>query len=94
MLTATFRTKIKRITYVAMCDSCEQIRINGVICHERGCPDAWKDETRECRWCGSDFRPDNRYERYCSPCCAAAYENRPCECESCQRSAAMTDDES
>ena len=29
-----------------ICDSCEVLVINNVICHETGCPDAWKDETR------------------------------------------------
>ena len=35
-----------------MCQSCEVLNINGVNCHEIGCPDAWKDYTRECKECG------------------------------------------
>ena len=44
-----------------MCDSCEAAMINGVLCHETGCPDAWKDETRECEWCGKKFKPVERH---------------------------------
>ena len=25
------------------CDGCSPSSVNGVICHEHGCPDAWKD---------------------------------------------------
>jgi hypothetical protein len=56
-----------------MCDSCEALIINGVLCHERGCPDAWKDEIRECPWCGTHFVPESQYERYCSYSCFRAY---------------------
>ena len=34
-----------------MCDSCEVLNINGVNCHEHGCPDAWKDYKTECYEC-------------------------------------------
>jgi hypothetical protein len=60
-----------------MCQSCEQLRINGVVCHESGCPDAWRDETRECRWCGSRFRPEYRNQRECTDGCYAAYRGLP-----------------
>lgn len=26
------------------CNSCSPCRINGVLCHETGCPDAWRDD--------------------------------------------------
>ena len=26
-----------------MCQQCETVHINGVKCHEQGCPDAWMD---------------------------------------------------
>ena len=29
------------------CDGCAIININGVLCHERGCPDAWRDKEPE-----------------------------------------------
>ena len=35
------------------CASCEVLVINNVICHELGCPNAWKDETRECKCVGA-----------------------------------------
>lgn len=51
------------------CESCEVVCINGVRCHEYGCPAAWRDELRECLWCGQAFSPDNREQRYCSADC-------------------------
>jgi hypothetical protein len=50
------------------CDSCELIRINGVVCHEIGCPDKWKSETRECFECGFDFTPLTRWQSICPDC--------------------------
>lgn len=56
-----------------MCESCEAIMINGVYCHEQGCPDAWKDYKKECKWCGQEFQPDWKEQSCCSQECAAAY---------------------
>ena len=61
-------------TKKAKCESCQALMINGVLCHEHGCPDAWKDKLRECPWCGTDFRPEEREQRFCSPDCAQAYQ--------------------
>lgn len=69
----------------AVCESCQVARINGVLCHEHGCPDAWRTERRECRWCGSAFAPEQRWERECCECCAAAYRGGECSCELCQQ---------
>ena len=55
------------------CLSCEVLYINGVRCHEHGCPDAWKDEGRECLWCGSEFTPTHCDMRFCGIECAEAY---------------------
>ncbi len=61
------------------CDSCQLARINGVVCHETGCPDSWIDpETGEgyekpCWQCGFGFVPEsanqarNKY-RECYEC--------------------------
>ena len=57
------------------CDSCEVLVINNIICHETGCPDAWKDETRECKWCGCCFKPEERSQNFCDSDCAEAYHN-------------------
>ena len=56
-----------------VCDSCEAVHINGVLCHEHGCPDAWKDTKRECKWCGSAFIPDDRFQQFCDDSCYRAY---------------------
>lgn len=56
-----------------MCESCEVVRINGRVCHEQGCPDAWKDEKRECRWCGRMFKPENARDEFCDSLCRESY---------------------
>jgi hypothetical protein len=55
------------------CDGCSPSRINGVFCHEQGCPDAWRDYPRECAWCGCDFLPEDRHQSLCGPDCANSY---------------------
>ena len=42
--------------------------INKVLCHETGCPDSWRDYTRECFTCGCDFHPEERYQCNCQDC--------------------------
>lgn len=51
------------------CSSCNVSVINGVICHETGCHEAYRDETRECRWCGKMFKPEDKDQAYCSSDC-------------------------
>ncbi len=58
-----------------MCNSCEAVMINGVHCHEHGCPDAWKDKTRECKWCGSEFVPEDKNQQFCGDDCAESYHS-------------------
>lgn len=53
---------------VARCQSCNLARINGVLCHETGCPDAWRDRAATCFQCGYDFTPDTRFQRVCEDC--------------------------
>lgn len=55
------------------CDSCEALMINGVYCHEHGCPGAWRSERRKCVWCGAEFRPEEPHQHYCSKDCVNAY---------------------
>jgi hypothetical protein len=55
------------------CPDCEILYINGVRCHEHGCPSAWKDEDRECPWCGQYFRPTDPDQKYCSDECLEAH---------------------
>lgn len=52
---------------VSMCDSCEALTINGVYCHEHGCPKARADP-KECDECGRRFHPSHRFQRYCEEC--------------------------
>ena len=56
-----------------MCGSCEALMINGVLCHERGCPESWQDEVRECNECGCDFKPETKDQFFCSDDCCENY---------------------
>jgi len=60
-----------------MCDSCNVLNINGVNCHEIGCPDAWKDREIECKWCGQKFKPEDKYQICCDDSCYCAYSGYP-----------------
>ncbi len=56
------------------CDSCNLTfvswaGISGIV-HERGCPEAWRDEVCSCTWCGTDFKPEERGQAFCDPSCA------------------------
>ncbi len=55
------------------CQSCEVVSINGLYCHEHGCPDAWRDQILTCRSCGFAFHPKERGDTFCDQACAVAY---------------------
>ena len=63
----------RRIERRIVCHSCELVRINGLVCHETGCPDAWRDSNRECKECGTKFVPEERHQKFCEPECAMHY---------------------
>ena len=61
-----------------MCNSCVALVINGVYCHETGCPDSHLDskgnmKQKECKWCGSKFTPEEKGQDFCDESCAEAY---------------------
>lgn len=60
-------------TTTGRCDSCEVVRINGMRCHETGCPAAWRDDRRECEWCGQEFKPEHRGQVCCDDECQQSY---------------------
>jgi hypothetical protein len=62
-----------------MCKQCEAIVINGVLCHETGCPEAYKDQVRECKWCGQEFTPEEQRQEFCSEDCYRDYYNLPAD---------------
>ena len=55
------------------CPSCEAAVINGVYCHETGCPDNHLFVKRECKWCGSLFSPEENGQLFCDESCAESY---------------------
>ena len=73
MTITTTNTTTGKIERRVACHSCQLVRINGVVCHEAGCPDAWRDSTRECAWCGSDFVPEDRDQHTCDESCFGSY---------------------
>jgi len=56
-----------------LCDQCDALVINGVLCHEFECPNAWRGAVRQCAWCGQEFKPENKFQKCCSIECAEAY---------------------
>lgn len=56
-----------------MCKSCEVLYINGVKCHETGCPESYKDYSRECKWCGGGFTPIDNRDYFCDTDCEESY---------------------
>ena len=66
---------INRKEIKTMCNNCEAVTINGVYCHETGCPDAWMDYKRHCDWCDTEFKPEDRYQRFCDEGCAESYNS-------------------
>jgi hypothetical protein len=75
-----------------MCKSCEASTINGILCHETGCPDSWQDERRTCKWCGTTFKPENRYQDCCCHTCMIAFNNLDCNCLECNPEEESTTD--
>jgi hypothetical protein len=67
-----------------MCDQCQALRINGVLCHETGCPVAWKGHAVDCFVCGCEFVPEEKYDRTC-PDCRADLDAQADEREEAQR---------
>jgi len=63
-----------------MCSQCEAVTINGVLCHETGCP---APVETECSWCGAMFTPEQRGQRCCSHSCYVAYNGISCDCDEC-----------
>jgi len=55
------------------CDQCQAVSINGVYCHEIGCPNAWRDTPRECKWCGRMFWPQDKNQFFCDEECRDSY---------------------
>jgi hypothetical protein len=47
--------------------------VNGVFCHERGCPDAWRDQPGACKWCGAEFFSEYFGQEFCDEPCRCAY---------------------
>jgi len=55
------------------CDGCYLAMVNGVPCHEQGCPEAWRDSVRTCCWCGQEFSPSDESQVCCDVSCFKSY---------------------
>lgn len=69
---------------IATCESCQLLKINRVICHETGCPEAWRDEEAECRECGDGFEREEKHKDFCSEHCRTIYWGNECYCSACE----------
>lgn len=68
------------ISLACGCDGCSPSMVNGVLCHESGCPDAWRDRGVACFECGCDFFPSERGLRTCPDCCQERDTGGTLEC--------------
>lgn len=59
-----------------MCQSCEVLNINGMNCHEIGCPEAWRDYAIKCHECQKAFKPKEREQVCCTKRCKKIFEGR------------------
>ncbi len=50
------------------CDQCHCMLIQGVLCHEIGCPESWRDTVRDCHECGFEFIPEESDQYHCQSC--------------------------
>lgn len=60
------------------CPQCQILYINGLRCHETGCPLSHEGTTRECVECGRRFTPDQGFQHWCDDQCWRAYQGLPC----------------
>lgn len=58
-----------KIPLTITCSGCSPVAVNGKLCHESGCRDAWIDEDRACKNCGVDFDPAERESEFCCKSC-------------------------
>lgn len=67
------------------CESCNASMINGIFCHETGCPDAWKNHKYSCKNCGCDFTPESKDDSFvvCGHVCFVNYYGHECNCDEC-----------
>lgn len=60
------------------CDQCQVLSINGMACHETGCTNSWlhpvsdKPYKKDCKWCGEEFRPKEKFQTVCKRCAKEA----------------------
>ena len=50
------------------CDSCQMATIQGIPCHETGCPVDAEMRRNACGECGEQMETDGRNTRYCPSC--------------------------
>jgi len=59
-----------------MCNSCDALTINGVYCHETGCPNREIGTVKECKWCGTEFVVESLDNTlFCCIDCGDSYYN-------------------
>ena len=56
-----------------LCHSCEAVQVNGILVHEHGCPDRYRNESVPCFYCGFDYLAESldeyrNHTRMCPDC--------------------------
>ncbi|MFA5037535.1 MAG: hypothetical protein WC479_10220 [Candidatus Izemoplasmatales bacterium] len=66
------------------CPNCDSATVNGIVCHEHGCPTPWIGRIFECCFCGEKFRvpEDERpirsfYRIFCNETCKSMSLGEP-----------------
>ena len=62
-----------KIALTVTCDRCQPVAVNGMLCHENGCSNAWIDAKFECKECGSEFEPETATQEFCGADCRAMH---------------------
>jgi hypothetical protein len=70
-----FRRKRDRAIESGRCPSCSASVVNGVYCHEAGCPDSHLFVKGECPWCGQMFQAEEKGQKFCSVECAESCQS-------------------
>ena len=62
-----------KVPLTITCSNCQPSAVNGHLCHEQGCSEAWKDAVHTCKWCGSKFDPEEANQEFCDRNCRATF---------------------
>lgn len=67
------RSRYRRVR----CDNCNPVAIQGIVCHEEGCPTPWRgaNSVRECKNCPRKFTPNTELRWHSGMCSVGCYRD-------------------